>query len=1080
MRRRSGLRVAAASAAIAAAAASSYPSGIVVNPSNTPAYTYDNNPFRCVQPTVNVNVNSTHTWILVTSYSEDAADEVAGSALLGRSQFTFATFLDAVAYQNRSIWDPTDTARTPSLANLFTNTANLNALGLTSPSEDAFLWRGTCDATAVTDNVTYANSSTITLAPPEATGVKFTADLLGSTVQSAGCSCATYALTSAGVVDLTASSPITGGSYPCPTSTETTGSTNRIFYSVSGNSFSGRAAATLAGQAGITQSILTNRWNIRQSTCGATNGDSCSAGGFSGASTTADNTCSLKTEALLVLPTQQFVLQLAQNGALVTEATSTLTTHTWNMYTVEYASTAPAIIPPNMGVDQFKTRVTPSRFQLAVYPTGQVVQVLAIGDIAPGLLLHTSATGSMGNVVFAQRKSATSIRMTWQFDGYVQQANRYSLAVPPTAWDTKFLTSMAGMTPDLTVLGGGFTSVCSPWQNLGDNTPLAYSGSSYSCADVNCVPVGTSSLPFDLVSGLTQNQTSMSLYWTHYYMAVTCDITSIASLQLTDAFVLPASTLNVQYRLMNTSNVEITDAKSPPFSSISEVSYTSPGLQQPSVTFPLTARLSAIAESTIASASTLSDVVYSNEGQPALTGNLAYSQAFEYSVQFNDAATRKYWQVMPALVLMVAHKTTPLSNTPSSQTITTGSLPLSWCGLDKGSDIAGAWAIVDSAPTAGTSSNGAWLRNFGFNSSTGQLNRLGPIYNNIVNVLSPALQTAITELLTNNTLTSIDSLQSNLLSSSSPGGTQRVAVVTDSTGGFVVPMRNRFFIGGSVSGYQLSFCSLTQAVPYLPLAVDNMYPLYTTKDAALGDTLAISGVVADPTVVYGALFNDGGANNFIKYYLPKAPASTGGVVCMNSGRYTTLSLDNTPGATRASPDDTNSVCPGLIQAALQSMGGDFAQPPPAQSSSHRRMLMRASAEDTAAIANRASGIVIASAFSVDLPSTSAQLAYQSPPKTVKILPQRFDGTNGTVDSSPPPAQIQHTTVTEIHDDHTLQSILLYVVIGIMVVAVAGIIYIMFKGRSIESKIMNNEAAVQPPKGNGSNFAPRLVWSASRR
>lgn len=211
------------------------------------------------------------------------------------------------------------------------------------------------------------------------------------------------------LIDLTAGWSISGGTYPCPSYTESAGSSNHLFYSTSGNTFNGRAGATLAGQAGITQSILTNRWSVRQTTCGASAGDTCDAnGGFAGVNMTPEDTCSLKTEALLVLPTQQFVLQLAADNALVTDTSSPLvTTHTWwgppppcslsrpcvlsktdrhppnrNMYTVEYASTAPAVIS-GLGVDQFQTRVTPSRFQLAVYPTGQVVQVKRLSPQLP-------------------------------------------------------------------------------------------------------------------------------------------------------------------------------------------------------------------------------------------------------------------------------------------------------------------------------------------------------------------------------------------------------------------------------------------------------------------------------------------------------------------------------------------------------------------------------------------------------------------------------------------------------------------------------------------------------------------------
>lgn len=728
-----------------------------------------------------------------------------------------------------------------------------------------------------------------------------------------------------------------------------------------------------------------------------------------------------------------------------------------------------------------------------------LLQVLAIGDIAPGLLLHTSATGAMGNVAYAQRLTNSSIQMTWQFSGYVQQANRYTS--PPTAWDIKFHPNMVGMSPRLVPSAPGFTATCRPWTSVADNTPLTYNSSSYSCADENCVPIPQSDLPYDLISGMTDPQKTAGLYWVEYYMTVTCVITKTSSLQLIDDFVLPASTLNVDYRLMNTSQVEVTDVVTPPFSSIAEVAYTSPGIQLPSATFPLQSRLTALAETVISQADTLSDIVYGNEGQPALTGNLAYSQAFQYTVQLSDVGTRKYWQVMPALVLMVAHT---LENgapalTSGTQQVTPGSLPVSWCGLDRG-DIAGAWALVDSAPTAGNSS-GAWLRNFAFD-NTGKINRLGPIYSDIASVMSPDLLTAVSTLLTNNTVTSIDQLQYNLLPSGA-APSQRVAVVSDSTGGFSVPIRNRFFINGKVSGYQLSFCSITQAVPYLPMAVNDVYPLYTTKDAALADTLAVGGVISDPKVVYGTAFN-GGSNNFIKYYLPSKPASTGGVVCMFQGQYTALGLS---GVTREDPNDTNSVCAALVQKAILDLGGDFqATPTP----SGRRMLRSIVPK---AKTQAASGLVIAHTFSVSSPTTSSQFAYQTSPNRVRILPKGF-GTplpppnapspnpppNSPSPPSPPPpppspfppppppltnqqlGAINTNMQDVVHntDKTSTWIIVLVAIVGAFFCSFIGVLFArMWSGKKRNETVtsMNNgQNETASTYRSGGNYAPKLVWA----
>lgn len=376
------LAASAAAAMVASTTAFSY-GGLQINPIDTPAYTYENAPFRCRQPSVNVDANGTHVRILVTSYSQMLTDEPPTSPVYGRSQYTFATFLNSVAYQNRSIWDPTVSALNPSLSSLFTNSVNLQSYNLVSPNDDDFLWMGTCNPGGATDT-RYSKAANLTLAPPTLSAALATADLSDLTLSAAGCTCPTYAVAydsgsqTTTVYDLTAKSEITNGVYPCPTVDETPGTSVTYFYSQTGNTFNGRAGATLPNQDGIMQSILTNRWNIRQTTCGATAGDSCVGAAFVGAAvSTPDNvqhTCSIKTEALLFLPMQQFVLQLGANDqALQTLTDGSLTTHTWSMYTVEYASTAPANY--SLGQDKFQTRVTPHRFQLAVYPTGAVVQV---------------------------------------------------------------------------------------------------------------------------------------------------------------------------------------------------------------------------------------------------------------------------------------------------------------------------------------------------------------------------------------------------------------------------------------------------------------------------------------------------------------------------------------------------------------------------------------------------------------------------------------------------------------------------------------------------------------------------------
>ena len=88
------------------------------------------------------------------------------------------------------------------------------------------------------------------------------------------------------------------------------------------------------------------------------------------------STCSLKTEALMVMPIEQFFVLMANDtlgssSALVSTTSgssgSSVLTYTWQTYAVEYASTAPASFAS--GVDTFTSRVTPSKFQVGDVPS---------------------------------------------------------------------------------------------------------------------------------------------------------------------------------------------------------------------------------------------------------------------------------------------------------------------------------------------------------------------------------------------------------------------------------------------------------------------------------------------------------------------------------------------------------------------------------------------------------------------------------------------------------------------------------------------------------------------------------------
>ena len=312
-----------------------------------------------------------------------------------------------------------------------------------------------------------------------------------------------------------------------------------------------------------------------------------------------------------------------------------------------------------------------------MYPAGAIVQILAVGELAPPLLLHTSAVGNTGAVSFAQRLSANQLRMTWQLQAYVQQSSA-SLTLPTTAdtllWDYKMKAMNTSDPSDYPTLsfgnqGSNYQSTCDTWVNsasalVGGNTfslsnvatvptPDAAGNSmtsGYSCNGDSvtnggtCHPMQQSQLPADLLSGLTSSAISNASYWVQYAMTITCTITANgtnAPTAVTQPFTIPATTISIPYRLANgvgSSNTEFTDDVVPPFSSVMQVAYTAPGEIDTSISFNLTSKISLLNESTIANSQTLTDMVYSTENNTDLTLNnlpIAYSQVRGHAVPFD-------------------------------------------------------------------------------------------------------------------------------------------------------------------------------------------------------------------------------------------------------------------------------------------------------------------------------------------------------------------------------------------------------------------------------------------------------------
>jgi len=1110
--------------------------GLFINSASYAAYNYTNEPFQCVQPTINLQVNATHVWMIVTSYSQSAADVKTPNSPTGRTQFAFSTFLSSVAYPVQSYWDPV--AQNPTLSNMFTSVRG-TPVPASGTNGDFYLNMGSCDMGSNYPGSPIANYGSVTdltVAPNVSTSSPQTTATLNRTVFSAlGCTCPTYTIQADGtIVDLTMlSTPNADGTYPCPASTDNAAS-NHVFYSHSGNAFNGRAPAAQANltprEQGMTQASTTNSWSYRTTTCGASSTDQCTTAngntyftgmGVSyannpvtstfGGSMTGTATCSIKTEALIIMPVQQFivVLQDDQSALQVTSKGSSTLSYSWQQYIVEYASTKPTGtgLP---GVDMFNTRVTPAGFQLNVFPAGAVVQVLAVGDVAPPMLIHTTATGNTGPVAFAQRVNASTIKMTWQFDAFVQQSTNTS---NPTRPDTLLKSNgtdgmrTSGMSPSLIFApttpsaryAAGYSSVCDPYlitQNeMYDQTALSQTASSvitsgYGCMSANCVPQSQTTLPGDLLSGLTSAALATSIYWVGYQFTVECLITAVNSTYTVDQpFNLPTTTIKIQYRLQDASGNELTDMASPPFSEIIQIGYTAPGILSSNVTFPLQARMIQLNETTISTAADLSQLVYQTENSAALPHQLAYSEAMAVKVQIVDSPLqnnimctdgttpasgqtcaanvappaptignlRSAWQVQPVLMLMVAHDPTAGASgaLTSSQYVVNGTdtatsfstIPASWCGLNYDNVVA-AWAVVDTR-ASGESMTGAFLAGYNFTSvgQTVSLNKLGPAFNNVVNSLSPALLTTITSLLQNNNFTDVTNLQFDIMNGNTnansayslvSNGTTNlrpVAIVPDATGGFAFPLRNRFFINGKPSGYQLSFCAITQAMPYLPIAIGTcatkpgcnaFYPAYSTYSAALADTLAVGGTVHPPVVLTPKVVSDATIKTtLVEYYIPFYPASTGGTVCI-PGYLTSALTASFPSATVVDPG-SNDKCYNLIGTAIaQSQSIVSGRRHMLEDASvpqvHRRLLAAKAAQK-----NIFPTIATAFALPTNIGSVVPSLA-TSPELQTLIMPQTFAQTAApptppsppvpppSPPSPPPPSPAPPLPIVQINND----------------------------------------------------------------
>lgn len=784
---------------------------ITFKTSQDASFIYSNNAFRCDPPTVTAVVNATNVVIYVTSFSEIIGD-TPNAFNYGRSEYTYATF-DA-RLSGSQIWSATD-SRSSSYA--FQN------LSYTDP----YMFHGTCDESAIVGGTI----SSMTNAPPSTTAWRqnmTTPDLSAVTKQAAGCSVASVVRRA-------------DGSFASVDETSQDDGFEKVFYATN------------------------TPWAVRQTTCGADFTDSCSLGQTyaflptSGVNGTVP--CSLRTEAVLLLPTSEFMTQIA---SLTSSGNSASQTLVWTVSTVQVASASG--VNATAGVNRFQWLINHFPFFMSINSAGAVVETLASGVMAPPLMISVLGSDfSSGGPSYQRLMADGRIRMMWQTHAFVQQPADYVSGNPAAT----VMGPMAALAPVWTAKPG-FTATCSNWVAVADQQPLpAGEDSTISCAKPGCMPVSQINMPAELLFGFL-NGNNPNIYWTEYFLKIVCYITPSATVDIFTDIAVPFTTVVVPYQLQSVGGGLLTDAQTPPFSQFTVLGSTLLGTSASNVSFATYSEIVSISDTLISEATTLTDLFVSPDTLAPVQGNVQYGQAFAFTVGFSDASTRAYWRLRPELVVMAAFD----GGAPpaSSGTLSPASpLDVDFCGLNS-TGLVGVWAITDSSAMGTAPSEPDALVNAALWGGSGT-------YLNVSDSMTPALKVLMLELLANNTFSSIEDMQGDIMPEQYRGLRLATAVVPDGRGGFAVPARNRFFLGNrqsTLAGYSVVFCAITIAMPYNQLRVANTFPAYTTEAAALLDTGYVNGEVPAPIRALGVTL---GAKDALQYFIPANPISTAGVIC---------------------------------------------------------------------------------------------------------------------------------------------------------------------------------------------------------
>ena len=214
-----------------------------------------------------------------------------------------------------------------------------DALGALA-KKDALLYEGACALEA-------AAKATLAARVDNLREGMSTADLRAYTAQAAGCRCAALVLRSNGVYEI---------SNACESDAPLDDQDHKVFW------------------------VAPNGWALRQTTCGADADDECAFPGSPAFAGVAAANCTLRTDGLLVIGMGTFQTAVSEGPSTMGSVMKT----TWSLRTVELASTAAVNAP---GSDVIETRTTTNAYSNVIYPAGAVVETLAVGDMAPPLIL---------------------------------------------------------------------------------------------------------------------------------------------------------------------------------------------------------------------------------------------------------------------------------------------------------------------------------------------------------------------------------------------------------------------------------------------------------------------------------------------------------------------------------------------------------------------------------------------------------------------------------------------------------------------------------------------------------------------